>query len=126
MEFGEVLSFCPEATGFGAFTVRYQMLETHGIDIKDKTVAIFGFGNVAGCYKGTELGAKVVTISGPDGYIYDPAGISGEKIDYMLDPRNSGNDISSYADEFPGSTFIPARNLGKSNIDIACHALLSE
>lgn len=55
----------------------------------------------------TQLGAKVVTISGPDGYIYDPDGISGEKIDYMLELRASGNDIvAPYADKFPGSTFV--------------------
>ena len=84
------------------------MLETHGIDIKGKTVAISGFGNVAwGATKATELGAKVVTISGPDGYVYDPDGISGDKIDYMLELRNSGNDIvAPYADEFPTSTFL--------------------
>ena len=73
------------------------------------TVAISGFGNVAwgAATKATELGAKVVTISGPDGYIYDPNGISGEKIDYMLELRSSGNDIvAPYADEFPGSTFV--------------------
>ena len=62
------------------------MLREHGHDIKGKTVAVSGFGNVAwgAVTKATELGAKVVTISGPDGYIYDPAGISGEKINYML------------------------------------------
>lgn len=80
------------------------MLETKGIDIKGKTVAISGFGNVAwgAATKATQLGAKVITISGPDGYIYDPNGISGEKIDYMLELRASGNDIvAPYADEFP-------------------------
>lgn len=98
------------------------MLETHGIDIKDKTVAISGFGNVAwgAATKATELGAKVVTISGPDGYIYDPAGISGEKIDYMLELRNSGNDIvAPYADEFPGSTFYPGKKPWEQKVDIA-------
>ena len=82
----------PEATGYGALYFVKQMLETHGIDIKGKTVAISGFGNVAwgAAKKATELGAKVVTISGPDGYIYDPTGISGKKIDYMLELRASG------------------------------------
>ena len=76
----------PEATGFGAIYYVHHMLETHNIDIKGKTVAVSGFGNVAwgAVTKATQLGAKVVTISGPDGYIYDPTGISGEKIDYML------------------------------------------
>ena len=68
------------------------MLETKGIDIKGKTVAISGFGNVAwgAATKATQLGAKVITISGPDGYIYDPNGISGKKIDYMLELRCIG------------------------------------
>lgn len=98
------------------------MLETHGIDIKGKTVAISGFGNVAwgAATKATELGAKVVTISGPDGYIYDPDGISGKKIDYMLELRNSGNDIvAPYAEEFPGSTFYPGKKPWEQKVDIA-------
>ena len=97
----------PEATGFGALYFVHQMLETHGIDIKGKTVAISGFGNVAwgAAKKATELGAKVVTISGPDGYIYDPAGLDDEKIEYLLELRASGNDVCEpYAEEFPGST----------------------
>ena len=121
MEFGGSI-LRPEATGFGALYFVHQMLETHGIDIKDKTVAISGFGNVAwgAATKATELGAKVVTISGPDGYIYDPAGISGEKIDYMLELRNSGNDIvAPYADEFPGSTFYPGKKPWEQKVDIA-------
>jgi len=66
------------------------------------------------------LGAKVVTISGPDGYIYDPNGISGEKIDYMLELRSSGNDIvAPYADEFPGSTFIAGKRPWEVKADIA-------
>ena len=98
------------------------MLETKGIDIKGKTVAVSGFGNVAwgAATKATELGAKVVTISGPDGYIYDPNGISGEKIDYMLELRSSGNDIvAPYADEFPGSTFIAGKRPWEVKADIA-------
>ena len=73
--------FRPEATGYGALYFVNQMLETKGIDIKGKTVALSGFGNVAwgAAKKATELGAKVITLSGPDGYIHDPNGISGEK-----------------------------------------------
>jgi glutamate dehydrogenase (NADP+) len=80
----------PEATGFGGIYFVDHMLKTRGISIKDKTVSVSGFGNVAwgAALKATELGAKVVAISGPDGYIYDEAGISGEKIDYMLELRN--------------------------------------
>ena len=98
----------PEATGFGALYFVEHMLKTRNIDIKGKTVAISGFGNVAwgAAKKATQLGAKVVTISGPDGYIYDPNGLDDEKIEYMLDLRNSGNDVCApYADKFPGSTF---------------------
>ena len=85
----------PEATGYGGLYFVTQMLATRGLDISGKTVAISGFGNVAwgAALKATELGAKVVTISGPDGYVYDPDGISGEKIDYMLELRDSGDDI---------------------------------
>ena len=83
LEFGGSL-VRPEATGFGGLYFVREMLERAGHDIKGKTVAISGFGNVAwgAATKATQLGAKVVTISGPDGYIYDPDGISGEKIDY--------------------------------------------
>ncbi len=121
MEFGGSI-LRPEATGFGALYFVHQMLDTHGIDIKGKTVAISGFGNVAwgAATKATQLGAKVVTISGPDGYIYDPDGISGEKIDYMLELRSSGNDIvAPYAEEFPNSTFYPGKKPWEQKVDIA-------
>ena len=87
-----------------------------------KKLARENTGNVAwgAATKATELGAKVVTISGPDGYIYDPDGISGEKIDYMLELRNSGNDIvAPYAEEFPGSTFYPGKKPWEQKVDIA-------
>ena len=112
----------PEATGFGALYFTQHLLHEAGKDIKGKTVAISGFGNVAwgAATKATELGAKVVTISGPDGYIYDPDGISGKKIDYMLELRNSGNDIvAPYAEEFPGSTFYPGKKPWEQKVDIA-------
>ena len=102
----------PEATGYGALYFVNQMLQTRNIDIKGKTVAISGFGNVAwgAAQKATELGAKVITISGPDGYIYDPAGLDAKKIAYMLELRASGNDICQpYADEFPGSQFFAGK-----------------
>ena len=85
------------------------MLKNKGIDIKGKTVAVSGFGNVAwgAVTKATELGAKVVTISGPDGYVYDPDGISGDKIDYMLELRASGNDIvAPYAEKYPNAKIM--------------------
>ncbi len=111
----------PEATGFGGLYFVHQMLETKGISIKDKTVAVSGFGNVAwgAITKATELGAKVVTISGPDGYIYDEKGISGVKIDYLLELRASGNDIvEPYAKEF-GAKFVPNRRPWEIKADIA-------
>ena len=97
------------------------MLQTRDIDIKGKTVVVSGFGNVAwgAVKKATQLGAKVITISGPDGYIYDPEGISGEKNEYMLELRASGEDICApYADEFKGSKFIPGRKPWEQKADI--------
>ena len=111
----------PEATGFGALYFVNQMMQTHGLDIKGKTVAISGFGNVAwgAAKKATELGAKVLTISGPDGYIYDPAGLDAEKIAYMLELRASGNDICSpYAEEFAGSEFYADKKPWEREADI--------
>ncbi len=111
----------PEATGFGALYFVTQMLETVGHDIKGKTVAVSGFGNVAwgAVTKATQLGAKVVTISGPDGYVYDEDGISGEKIDYMLELRASCNDVvEPYAKKF-GAKFISGRKPWEVKVDIA-------
>lgn len=111
----------PEATGFGALYFVNQMMQTKGLDLKDKTVAISGFGNVAwgAAKKATELGAKVITISGPDGYIYDPNGIAGEKVDYMLELRSSGNDICApYAEKFAGSQFIAGHKPWECKADI--------
>jgi len=111
----------PEATGYGALYFVHQMMETHGLDIKGKTVAISGFGNVAwgAAKKATELGAKVITLSGPDGYIYDPEGISGEKIEYMLELRNSGNDVCEpYAEKYPGSQFFKGHKPWEQKADI--------
>ncbi|MCQ2268623.1 MAG: NADP-specific glutamate dehydrogenase [Bacteroidaceae bacterium] len=121
LEFGGSL-VRPEATGFGGLYFVNEMLQTAGHDIKGKTVAISGFGNVAwgAATKATQLGAKVVTISGPDGYVYDPEGISGEKIDYMLELRASGNDIvAPYAEEFPEATFYAGRKPWEVKCDIA-------
>ncbi|MDD5861349.1 MAG: NADP-specific glutamate dehydrogenase [Prevotella sp.] len=111
----------PEATGFGALYFVSQMMATHDLDLKGKTVALSGFGNVAwgAATKATQLGAKVITISGPDGYIYDSEGISGEKIDYMLELRSSGNDVCQpYADEFPGSQFFPGKKPWEQKADV--------
>jgi glutamate dehydrogenase (NADP+) len=112
----------PEATGFGALYFVHQMLEDHDIDIRGKRIAVSGFGNVAwgAVTKATQLGAKVVTISGPDGYVFDPDGIEGEKIDYMLELRASGNDVvAPYADKYPKATFYPGRKPWEQKVNIA-------
>ena len=102
----------PEATGFGAVYYTVEMLKYFQDDIKGKTFAISGFGNVAWgtVKKVNELGGKVVTISGPDGYIYDPDGISTEeKVNYMLEMRAScRNRVQDYADKF-GVEFFPGQ-----------------
>ncbi|MBZ0199384.1 MAG: NADP-specific glutamate dehydrogenase [Ignavibacteriaceae bacterium] len=93
----------PQATGFGATYFAQEMLRTRGLEIEGKTFAVSGFGNVAwgAVQKITQLGGKVVTLSGPDGFIYDADGVKGEKIDYMLKLRASANDrVKDYADEF--------------------------
>ena len=94
----------PEATGFGAVYYTDEMLKSFGDTIKGKTFAVSGFGNVAWgtVKKVTELGGKVVTISGPDGYIYDEDGVcTEEKINFMLEMRSSGRDkVKDYADKF--------------------------
>lgn len=111
----------PEATGFGAMYFVKQILETAGDSIEGKTIAVSGFGNVAwgAVTKATEMGAKVVTISGPDGYVYDEDGISGEKIDYMLELRATCNDVvAPYAEQF-GAKFVPGRKPWEVKVDIA-------
>ncbi len=112
----------PEATGFGAVYFLVQMLAEQGMEIRGQRIAISGFGNVAwgAAKKATELGAKVVTISGPDGYIYDEAGLDEEKIAYMLELRASNNDVvAPYAEQFPGSIFIAGRKPWEVAVDIA-------
>lgn len=99
----------PEATGFGIAYFCQEMLKSKGTSFHGKTVAVSGFGNVTWgtVRKVTELGGKIVTLSGPDGYIYDPDGISGEKIDYLLEMRASCRDkVEDYADKF-GVKFYP-------------------
>jgi len=112
----------PEATGFGGIYFVKEMLATKKDTLEGKTVSISGFGNVAwgAALKATQLGAKVVTISGPDGYIHDPAGVSGEKIDYMLELRASNQDIvEPYAKKFAGSKFVKGKRPWEVKVDIA-------
>ena len=100
----------PEATGYGAVYYLQEVLKHEDESIMGKTIAVSGFGNVAWgvCKKAMHLGAKVVTLSGPDGYIYDPEGVSSssEKVDYLLEMRASGrNRVQDYADKF-GVQFV--------------------
>ncbi len=111
----------PEATGFGAVYYAVEMLKYFKDDIKGKTFAVSGFGNVAwgAVKKITELGGKVVTISGPDGYIYDPDGVSTEeKINFMLEMRAScRNRVEDYADKF-GVQFFKGEKPWGTKVDI--------
>ena len=112
----------PEATGFGAVYFVRQMLETAGDSLRGKVIALSGFGNVTWgvALKAVQEGAKVVTVSGPDGYVYDEAGLDGEKIGYLLELRASNNDVvAPYADRFPGAKFVPGRKPWEVKADIA-------
>jgi len=112
----------PEATGFGNVYFAKEMLATKGESFEGKTVAVSGFGNVAwgAVRKATELGAKVITISGPDGYIYDPEGISGEKIEFMLELRASNEDIvKPYSYKFESGQFYEGKKPWEQKVDIA-------
>lgn len=112
----------PEATGFGTMYFANEVLKTHNDSINGKRIAVSGFGNVAwgAVMKAAQLGAKVVTISGPDGYIYDEEGVSTkEKIDYMLELRASNNDVvEPYAKKF-GAKFIAKKKPWEVPVDMA-------
>ena len=111
----------PEATGYGAVYFAQEMLKTKGQDIEGKVFAVSGFGNVAwgAVQKINQLGGKVVTLSGPDGFIYDKDGISGEKVDYMLKMRSSANDrVKDYADKYKVEFFEGKRPWG-TKVDVA-------
>jgi glutamate dehydrogenase (NADP+) len=118
--------FRPEATGYGAMYYLNNVLAHEGDTIKGKTIAVSGYGNVAWgiCKKAKELGAKVVTISGRDGYVYDEEGItsSDEKINFLLEMRASKNgSIKDYADKF-GVPFFPGEKPWGRKVDIAMPA----
>lgn len=111
----------PEATGYGATYFALQMLRHDETDFQNKTVAVSGFGNVAwgACKKVRDLGGRVVTLSGPGGYIYDPEGvITQEKIDFMLEMRaNPNGKIKDYADRF-GVEFFPGKKPWERKVDV--------
>ncbi len=111
----------PEATGYGAVYYLQNVLEHENETIEGKTIACAGFGNVTWgiCQKAMHLGAKVVTLSGPDGYIYDPEGVSTqEKVDFLLEMRSSGrNKVQDYADKF-GCEFHPGQKPWGIKVDV--------
>ena len=111
----------PEATGYGAIYYLENVLKHFGESIEGKTIACAGFGNVTWgiCKKAMQLGAKVVTLSGPDGYIYDPDGVATEeKVNYLLEMRNSGrNLVKDYADKF-GVEFFPGQKPWNVKVDV--------
>jgi len=111
----------PEATGYGAVYFAQEMLRTKGRDIEGKIFAVSGFGNVAwgAVQKINQLGGKVITLSGPDGFIYDPNGVRGEKIDFMLKMRSSANDrVQDYADKYKVE-FYPGKRPWSIKVDVA-------
>ncbi len=114
----------PEATGFGVTYFTREILKHNGTSFEGKTVALSGFGNVTWgtAIKVTQLGGKVITLSGPDGYILDEAGVSGDKIDYLLELRASGNDrIEDYAKKYNVPFFAGEKPWGvKADIVIPC------
>ena len=114
----------PEATGYGAVYFCNETLNKWGEDIKGKTFAVSGFGNVAwgAVLKINELGGKVLTISGPDGYVYDENGITAEKAAYMLEMRASGRDkVQDYADKFGAKFFAGEKPWGvKVDVVMPC------
>jgi glutamate dehydrogenase (NADP+) len=112
----------PEATGYGAVYFAQEMLSARHDTLKGKIVTLSGFGNVAwgAAKKLVELGAKVVTLSGPDGYVFDEQGITGEKVDYMLELRASNDDIiEPYALKFRNAMFVKDRHPWEVKCDIA-------
>ena len=111
----------PEATGFGATYFFNEVLAHQGETIKGKTFCLSGFGNVAwgAALKITQLGGKVLTLSGPDGFILDEDGVSGEKIDYMLEMRASGrNKVQDYADKYGCKFFAGKKPWGNVKADV--------
>lgn len=111
----------PEATGFGVVYFAQEMLKTRDTDFEGKIVAVSGFGNVAwgAVQKVNELGGTVVTLSGPDGFIYDPAGVKEEKLDYLIKLRASNKDaVEDYSKEFKVE-FFAGKKPWSVKVDVA-------
>ena len=111
----------PEATGYGNVYFRLEMLKTRNIELKGKTVAVSGAGNVAlyTVQKLNELGAKVVTLSDSSGYIYDPEGIGAGKLEYMMELKlfYRGR-VKEYADKY-GCKYVAGGRPWGEKCDIA-------
>lgn len=112
----------PEATGYGNVYFLQEMLKTRGIDLAGKRVCISGSGNVAQytAEKLIELGAVPITMSDSDGYIYDPEGITREKLDYIMELKNLYRGrIHEYAEEYPGVKYVAGARPWAEKCDIA-------
>ena len=113
----------PEATGFGAIYFAEEMFKLKGESLEGKVISVSGFGNVAwgACIKAAELGAKVIAISGPDGYVYDPDGVSTkEKHDYLKEMLLiDRNKVENYVKKFPNAQFFAGKKPWEQKVDIA-------
>jgi glutamate dehydrogenase (NADP+) len=112
----------PEATGYGLCYFTEQMLATRGKSFKGQTVLVSGAGNVAqfAAQKAMRLGAKVVTLSDSDGFVYDPDGLTEEKLEYVMFLKNVRRGrISEYAQKYPSATYYPGERPWKIKCDIA-------
>jgi len=111
-----------ESNGYGVIYFLMCVLKQYGDSLTGKTIAVSGFGNMAHgvIKKATALGAKVVTISGPDGYIYDPNGIDGDKLEYLIELRATSQDlVRPYSYEFPGTIYHEGKKPWEVDCDIA-------
>lgn len=112
----------PEATGYGTVYFAKEMLATKNDSFKGKIVAVSGSGNVAqyATEKATQLGAKVVTLSDSEGYIYDGDGITAEKLAFVMDLKNvKRGRISEYATKYPSAKFVAGKRPWEVKVDIA-------
>jgi glutamate dehydrogenase (NADP+) len=113
----------PEATGFGAVYFANEMLKLKKESLQGKTVSVSGFGNVAwgACIKASQLGAKVVTISGPDGYVFDPDGIGTPEKWRCLEEMLiiDRNKVETYVKKFPAAKFFAGKKPWEQKVDIA-------